>query len=108
MPNLFDIPKKTLADGRHNGKGEYRFRHLIEKPIKDMTRRDKVLYTLYLDHTLTQKEAYEKIGTTRLAARIHELRKEKDAPPIKSRTITVESRDGSSQVSEYYIPQADE
>lgn len=101
-----DDPTDTLPDGRHDGSGALSKSALDNKPWGAMNRREKVLRVLYRSGTLTQKEAYEKIGTTRLAARIHELREADDAPPIEKRMVSVEARDGDAQVAEYYIPQA--
>lgn len=101
-------PTDTLPDGRHDGEGDLSKSALDDKPWGAMTRREKVLRVLYRSETLTQQEAYEKIGTTRLAARIHELREADDAPPIEKEMVTVEARDGDAQVAQYYIPQVNE
>jgi len=103
-----DDPTPTLADGRHDGEGNLSKSALDNKPWGAMTRREKVLRVLYRSETLTQQEAYEKIGTTRLAARIHELREAEDAPPIEKEMVTVDARDGNAQVAKYYIPQVNE
>jgi hypothetical protein len=103
-----DDPTPSLADGRHDGENDLSKSALDNKAWGAMTRREKVLRVLYRSETLTQQDAYEKIGTTRLAARIHELREADDAPPIAKEMVTVEARDGDAQVAQYYIPQVNE
>jgi len=98
----------TLSDGRRDGSGDHSFESLQGK--SDRTRREKALLMLYRNpEGITSRDFYEAYGSTRLAARIHELRDAQDAPPIRDRTKQVSARDGSeTTVSEYFIPQAND
>ncbi|WVM01043.1 hypothetical protein [Salinibacter phage 6_8] len=103
-----DDPTPTLPDGRYDGEGDLSRQALREQGWGALNRRRKVLLLLYREGALTQQQAYEEIGTTRLAARIHELREAEDAPPIEKQMVTVEARDGAASVAEYYIPKVNE
>lgn len=50
---------------------------------------------------LTAREALVDLGIARLAARIHELRR--NGHPIEDRMINVPTRNGMTRVSEYYL-----
>jgi len=97
-------PTPTLPDGRYDGSGDHSFESLQRKSGR--TRREKALLMLYRNpEGITSRDFYEAYGSTRLAARIHELRDSQDAPPIRDRTKQVSARDGSeTTVSEYFIP----
>jgi len=97
-------PTPTLPDGRRDGSGHHSFEALRGR--SGLTRREKALLMLYRNpEGITSRDFYQAYGSTRLAARIHELRETDDAPPIRDRTKQVSARDGSeTTVSEYYIP----
>ncbi|WP_282091321.1 helix-turn-helix domain-containing protein [Epibacterium ulvae] len=69
------------------------------------THNAKVLVHLQSGRSITQQEAFRKLGCFRLSARICELRKAGHS--IQKQMIEVETSDGTSaRVAEYFIQEA--
>ncbi len=67
-----------------------------------MTQAQRVLNYLEEGKTITTLNAFTELGITRLAARVHELKR--DGHNVKKKTISVINRfDEKCAVAEYYI-----
>tara|TARA_Y100000004_G_scaffold12121_1_gene13094 strand:+ start:818 stop:1129 length:312 start_codon:yes stop_codon:yes gene_type:complete len=73
---------------------------------KKMTQADRVLNYLQDGNTITTLNAFNELGITRLAARVHELKQ--DGHAVKKKTLTVTNRyDEKCSVAEYYLENSD-
>lgn len=61
----------------------------------------KILRDLEAGKRLTQLYATQEYGCARLGAQIYDLKK--DGYPIRSKMITVKTRDGEASVKEYWL-----
>ena len=68
------------------------------------TQTTKVLGHMLLMGPITQKEAIEKYGCYRLAARISDI--EKAGIIVSRRTVKVPTADGSTHITEYFLDDA--
>jgi hypothetical protein len=67
-----------------------------------MTQADRVLEYLESGKTITTLNAFNELGITRLAARVHELKS--DGHEVKKNTITVVNRfNENCSIAEYYM-----
>lgn len=96
-PDDEEIP--TLPDGRFDGEGEWSRQALSGVPANERTHKQSALLMLYRQGRITEFDFIEAHHSTKLRARIADLRRIDDAPPI----CTDEDRDPT----EYYTPQAD-
>ena len=71
-----------------------------------MTQIQRILNHLESGKTITTLNAFNELGITRLAARIHELKRQ--GHPINKKTIPVTNRyNEKCSVAEYYMEMAD-
>ena len=71
-----------------------------------MSQADRVLQYLEDGNTITTLNAFKELGITRLAARVHELKR--DGHNVKKNTISVTNRfDEKCAVAEYYLGEND-
>jgi len=67
-----------------------------------MSQAERVLQYLKNGNTITTLNAFNELGITRLAARVHELKR--DGYNVMKKTITVNNRyDEKCSVAEYYL-----
>lgn len=67
-----------------------------------MSQAERVLQYLEDGNTITTLNAFKELGITRLAARVHELKR--DGHNVKKNTISVTNRfDERCAVAEYYL-----
>lgn len=67
-----------------------------------MTQNEMILNHLVKGFSLTPRQALESFGCMRLAARINDLRKE--GHNIERRLVKVYTRNGETNVAQYWIP----
>lgn len=68
----------------------------------NMTQIQRILNYLEAGNTITTLNAFNELGITRLAARIHELKRQ--GHPINKKTISVTNRyNEKCSVAEYYM-----
>lgn len=71
-----------------------------------MSQAERVLQYLEDGNTITTLNAFKELGITRLAARVHELKR--DGHNVKKNTISVTNRfDEKCAVAEYYLGEND-
>ena len=71
-----------------------------------MSQADRVLQYLEDGNTITTLNAFKELGITRLAARVHELKR--DGHNVKKNTISVTNRfNERCAVAEYYLGEND-
>jgi len=71
-----------------------------------MTQIQRILNYLEAGNTITTLNAFNELGITRLAARVHELKRQ--GHPINKKTISVTNRyNEKCSVAEYYMEMAD-
>lgn len=71
-----------------------------------MTQTDAILSALLRGDRLTQLEAYDRFGCTRLPARVWDLRKAGHV--VQERMVRVPTRYGTTEVAEYWMVPAGE
>lgn len=74
----------------------------MEKNGQKLTQVQKVIRYMQRNGAITTMQAYTDLGITRLASRIHEIKRM--GIDIESKSITVDTRDGSkTTVTQYKI-----
>lgn len=74
----------------------------MEKSGQKLTQVQKVIRYMQRNGAITTMQAYTDLGITRLASRIHEIKRM--GIDIESKSITVDTRDGSkTTVTQYKI-----
>lgn len=69
--------------------------------MQKLTQVQKVIKYMERNGGITTMQAYTDLGITRLASRIHEIKRM--GIDIESRSVTVKTRDGQTTVTQYKI-----
>ena len=69
--------------------------------VQKLTQVQKVIKYMERNGGITTMQAYTDLGITRLASRIHEIKRM--GIDIESRSVTVKTRDGQTTVTQYKI-----